>query len=383
MRTFALLLLLCLCAAAPPPAVLDTLAPDAEARWIPFELTPANQILFTLTIDGRPARAILDTGVSSSMVSRSFVDAARMPVRAGTLALAIGGAVTSGWVDLHDLAIGALHRRGGRVTTAVLPPAATGGVPVDMLIGSDVTGGYALDLDYDARRFRLLPSGRMPFTGTIAPLRIAGTWPSYVTALMVGTHRIARMVVDTGDGSAITLTRAAWAPLPEARRATSTTIAYGIGGAAVVDVAIVPTLGSDATVAHGIETRIEPASGYTAAIGMNGRIGSGFLARYRVLLDPTAGRMVSMPGRQAAVATPRSTSGLLLRVERDRLTVLHVMRGGPAEASGWRAGEQICQVDGAPAVSAPLRWPIDGAGRTMVLRLCDGVMRRLTLRDFY
>lgn len=381
MRALALLLLI---AAAPPPAVVDTLAPDAEARWVAFELTPANQILFTLSVDGRPARAILDTGVSSSVLSRSFADAAHMRVRPGTPALAIGGAVTSGWVDTDDIRIGALTRHGGRATTAALPAAATGGAPVDMLVGGDIIAGYALDIDYDARRFRLLPSGRMPFTGSIAPLRIAGRWPSYVTDIAVGPHPVARMAIDTGDGSAITLTRTAWSALPDARRASSTTIAYGIGGASVVDVAIVPIVTSGTAIAREVEFRIEPEAGYTAAIGMNGRIGSGYLARYRVLLDPGAGRMVLSAGKLADMPPLRSTSGLLLRAERDRLVVLHVMRGGPADAGGWRAGEQICRVDDAAvAPGTALHWPVGAPGRTVRLGLCDGGERSLTLRAFY
>ena len=384
MRALAVLPLFALCAAAPEPVVHDTLAPDAEARWVAFELTPAKQIRFAMTVDGRPVTALLDTGVSVSVLSRRFVDAAQMPVRPGAAALAIGGAVASGWVDPQTLHIGALTRRGGRVATAILPDAATGGMPVDMLVGRDLTEGYALDIDYDARRFRLLPSGRLPFRGSAAPLRIAGTWPSYVTELDIGGARIARVMVDTGDGGALTLRRPIWNSLAEAARSTSTTLAFGIGGPVVVDVAIVPVIRSGTLTARDVEIRIEPDSGYTASVGMNARIGSGFLAGYRVLLDPGAGRMVLSRSKLADAPPLRSTSGLLLRAETNRLTVLHVMRGGPAENGGWRAGDAICSVDGVPVSSAaPLNWPVDTPGRTVGLVLCDGTARTLKLRAFY
>ena len=48
------------------------LALDAEAQWVPFELTPGNQIRFRMTIDGRAATAILDTGFSQSVISRRW-----------------------------------------------------------------------------------------------------------------------------------------------------------------------------------------------------------------------------------------------------------------------------------------------------------------------
>ena len=384
MRRVVLPALLLLSAAAPEQVALDTLAPDAEARWIAFELTPANQIRFSAKVDGQPVSAILDTGVSTSLLSRSFVDRTKLRIRPGPAAVAIGGTVASGWVDVREFAIGALTRHRAQLATAALPDAATGGAAVDLLVGRDLTQGYALDVDYDARRFRLLPSGRLPFRGSTAPLRVAGTWPGYVTEISIGDRAIARMAVDTGDGSAVTLTHNAWAMLPEARRATTSTIAFGIGGASVVDLAIVPLLRSATPTARAVEVRVEPRGGYTEAIGMNGRIGSGFLAGYRVLLDPGAGRMVLSPGKHADAPPLRSTSGLVLRAEADRLSVLHVMRGGPAEADGWRAGEQICRVDDAAITrDAPLTWPVDHPGRAVRLGLCNGATRTLTLRHFY
>ena len=363
---------------------MRALAADAEARWVAFDLTPANQIRFSAIVDGQPVSAILDTGVSTSLLSRRFVDRTKLRIKSGPAAVAIGGTVASGSVDVGQIRIGALTRSRAHLATATLPDASTGGTPVDMLVGRDLTQGYALDIDYDARRFRLLPSGRLPFRGSTAPLRVAGTWPGYVTEISVGDRAVARMAVDTGDGSAVTLTHNAWATLPEARRATTSTIAFGIGGASVVDLAIVPLLRSATLTARAVEVRVEPRGGYTEAIGMNGRIGSGFLAGYRVLLDPGAGRMVLSPGRQADAPPLRSTSGLILRAEADRLTVLHVMRGGPAESSGWRAGEQICRVDDAAITrDAPLTWPVDHPGRAVRLGLCDGTARTLTLRHFY
>ena len=43
--------------------------------------------------------------------------------------------------------------------------------PIELLVGRDMIADYALDIDYDARRFRLLPSGRLPFAR--APRRSA------------------------------------------------------------------------------------------------------------------------------------------------------------------------------------------------------------------
>ncbi len=390
-----LLLPLLVAAAAPlalpaaQPVGSATLARDAETRWVPFELTPGNQLRFTMTVDGRPATAILDTGVSYSVLSRRFAERSALKVRPGGNATAIGGVVDIGWTPTATIAMGGLTRRGGGLTVATLPAIATGSADaVDLLVGRDLTGGFALDIDYAGRRFRLLPSGRLPFRGFTAPLSISRDRLVYVSEVTLGAARLRPMVVDTGDGSSVTVTAGGWANarLPGTR--TTTAISFGLAGAVISTIGIVPTLRLGELTARNVEIRVEPAGGFSDSIEAAGRIGSGFLQNYRVLLDPTAGRMILSPGPHADQPPVRSTSGLLVGVARDRLKVLHVMRGGPAQAAGWKEGDMICAVDGqtipADYPTSPLAsWSAGTPGRTVALRMCDGSERKLTLRYFY
>ncbi|USU04566.1 aspartyl protease family protein [Sphingomonadaceae bacterium OTU29LAMAA1] len=389
-----------LIAAAPLPLRPDTadregtvaLAADTEARWVTFDLTPGNQMRFTLTLDGRPVTAILDTGVSYSVLARqsAAVDPARVVANGQATAIGGGGngTVAIGWQPTRQLAIGGLTRTGGGVTVADLPALATGSArAVDMLVGRDVTGGQALDVDYANRRFRLLPSGRLPFVGALAPLSISANRRVYESAITIGGKRLSPMIVDTGDGSALTLSEASWRQLAAAVP-TTTTISFGLAGETVSTLAILPsaTLGQQAI--HNVETRVEPRGGFSQAVGVAGRIGSGLLQGYRVLLDPTAGRMVLKPGPDADALPLRSTSGLLVGVQGDRLKVLHVMRGGPAAATNWRTGDLICRIDDQPVgkdyPSSPLaKWSIGAPGTVVRLGLCDGTVRSLTLAQFY
>lgn len=333
-----LLLPLLVAAAAPlalpaaQPVGSATLARDAETRWVPFELTPGNQLRFTMTVDGRPATAILDTGVSYSVLSRRFAERAALKVRPGGNATAIGGVVDIGWTPTATIAMGGLTRRGGGLTVATLPAIATGSADaVDLLVGRDLTGGFALDIDYAGRRFRLLPSGRLPFRGFTAPLSISRDRLVYVSEITLGAARLRPMVVDTGDGSSVTVTAGGWANarLPGIR--TTTAISFGLAGAVTSTIGIVPTLRLGELTARNVEIRVEPAGGFSDSIEAAGRIGSGFLQNYRVLLDPTAGRMILSPVPHADQPPVRSTSGLLVGVARDRLKVLHVMQGGQGE----------------------------------------------------
>lgn len=374
---------------AAQPVGNATLTRDAETRWVPFELTPGNQLRFTMTVDGRPATAILDTGVSYSVLSRRFAERSALKVRPGGNATAIGGVVDIGWTPTATITMGGLTRRGGGLTVATLPAIATGSADaVDLLVGRDLTGGFALDIDYAGRRFRLLPSGRLPFRGFTAPLSISRDRLVYVSEVTLGAARLRPMVVDTGDGSSVTVTAGGWANarLPGIR--TTTAISFGLAGAVISTIGIVPTLRLGELNARNVEIRVEPAGGFSDSIEAAGRIGSGFLQNYRVLLDPTAGRMILSPGPHADQPPVRSTSGLLVGVARDRLKVLHVMRGGPAQAAGWKEGDMICAVDGqtipADYPTSPLAsWSAGTPGRTVALRMCDGSERKLTLRYFY
>lgn len=394
MPRLAISLLFLLVAAAPPlapgaVAPVSRLAPDSEARWVPFALTPGNQIRFTMTLDGKPVTAILDTGVSYSVLARGYVKAAKLKVAQSGSATAIGGVVPIGWVATHSLSLGGLTRTGGEITVADLPTAATGGtVPIDILIGPDLLGEYALDVDYDAKRFRLLPTGRLPFRGISAPLHISPDRQIYMTELTLGGRRLRPIVVDTGDGSTVTVSTEAWHAAEPVPPKTTSAISFGLGGTIETALAIVPLLAVGDLTAREIEVRIEGVGGFSQTIGAQGRIGSGFLQRYRVLLDPGAGRMVFSPGATADAPPVRSTSGLLLGLEGSRLRVLHVMRGGPGAATGWRRDDTICSVDGA-AVTSEYRhhriadWSIGAPGRVVTLGMCDGSERTLTLKNFY
>lgn len=356
------------------------LAPDSEARWIAFDLTPSNQIRFEAVLNGRPVRAVLDTGLTNTLATQDFAARARLAIGRSQRALAIGGGVEVAWAPGGTLVMGGLTRRGGRIAVPDAPGQDRFGA--DLLIGSDVLSCCALDIDYAARRFRILPTGRLPFTGHTAPLALQRGSEVPVTELRLGGARLRPMIVDTGDGAAVTLSQAAWLSAKFRGATLTTTLGWGIGGALISEAAVIGGFTLGGNVLPETEVRIEGEGGYSATAGAAGRIGTGLLLRYRVLLDPRAGRMVLQPV-PAPPPVLRSTSGLLLGAEGDHLRVLHVMRGSPAAEGGWREGDAICTADGAPVAGRPIEWSAGVPGRVVALMLCDGTERTLTLRKFY
>lgn len=366
----------------PAPAPVFALASDTEARWVPFELTPQDQIRFTLSLDGRPVTALLDTAVSVTTVSRTFAARMKLKTRGEGSAAAIGGRIGVEWAESGSIIVGGLRRTGGRVAVLDLAQAATSGdAGVEMLVGIDLVGGYALDIDYPARRFRLLQSGRQPFQGASVPLRIGADLRFYLTEIQLGRLRLRPLVVDTGDGGTVTISRDAWAAHGRPATRMTSTMSHGLAGPVVSNLTMLPELGLGALAAHDVPLNIESADGYSSRIGVSGRIGSGLLKRYHVLLDPSAGHMILSPGPDAETVPVKSTSGLLVESRDGTLTVLHVMKGGPGESTGWRSDDRICSIDG---VSPPTTdWLAGTPGRTVRLGLCNGSTRMLTLASFY
>jgi hypothetical protein len=369
--------------AEPQPAT--TLASDTEARWVDFQLTPYNQLRFPIEINGHPAWAILDTGLSDTIVTSRFARTAGIAASRRQRALAIGGNVEIGWADTGSIRFGGLTRTGGRV--GISDPAGEIRFGADVLVGADILSCCALDIDYHARRFRILSSGRMPFTGSTAPLRRRSPNGVYQSEVTVAGKLLRPIIVDTGDGGSLALSRTAWASTGYRDARITTTLGWGMGGPVVTDTLVVPSFSLAGMPPREAELRIEGEGGFSASVGAAGRLGTGMLQRYRVLLDPRAGRMVLVPGKTATARVPRSTSGLLVELTGTALRVVHVMRGSPAAAAGWKAGEEICAADGVTiaddARDGAIEWTIDAPGRTVRVGMCDGTERRLTLADFY
>ncbi|WP_422055372.1 aspartyl protease family protein [Sphingomonas sp.] len=363
------------------PAVMH-LATDSEARWVSFELTSGNQIRFRTMLNGRWVDALLDTGVTDSAVTTRFARAAGLKPLVAGRADAIGGSVALSWTGIDRVEVGGLVRTGGRIAIIDADPRVTGSAPVDLFVGSDLLAGHALEIDYDAQRFRLLPSGRLPFRGVTLPLRLAERSGLYVSELDLGRGNLRPVIVDTGDGGMVSLTRSVWRASAPGSVRTTTAIAWGLGGTVENEIAVLPTLRIGGLAAE-VELRVEADTGFSARKGAAGRIGGGLLRRHRVLLDPRARRMVLASGARADWPVTRSTSGLMVAQETDRLRVLHVMRGSPAAAAGWRAGTLICAIDGLPTADAPRDWATGTPGRHVRLKLCDGTERTLTLANFY
>ncbi|MBP0492243.1 retropepsin-like aspartic protease [Roseomonas indoligenes] len=141
------------CIAAPPPW-------PAEA--IPAEVTGEGLVVIPLRLNGRPARALLDTGAVRTVLRQDRITDFGIP--ASALGAPAAGTVfgTGGEAAAFRIHEGATLKLGEYTTAAMpiviapLPPS----LPVDLVLGQDILGTRRLLLSYAARRLWVGPSAR-------------------------------------------------------------------------------------------------------------------------------------------------------------------------------------------------------------------------------
>ena len=93
-------------------------------------------------------------------------------------------------------------------------------------------------------------------------------------------------------------------------------------------------------------------------------------------------------GLEALAADLAGRAGLNTVFEGDHLRVVYVAPGSPAEAAGWKAGEQVTAIDGKPIGagyngSDQSLWLYGAAGKAVTLKTADGAVRKLVLKDYF
>lgn len=110
-------------------------------------------------------------------------------------------------------------------------------------------------------------------------------------------------------------------------------------------------------------------------------IGAPVLTRFRIFMDVNDRRLALKPGAAMRAPFTKSYAGLSTRQDGQRIRVLSVWPGGPAEAAGVARDDVIAAINDGPADRQRLREL--RPGQRMTLRLEDGAMRTFVAREFY
>lgn len=358
---------------------------DDGARTVAFEFPQDKQILFPITINGRPAEAWLDSGSSATVVDATFAQTLGLSLEGGIRARGVAGAVGGVRLASAALDIGGQPIPAQRV--AVMDLSAVTRVvprPVQVILGREVFEQSIVQIDFAHRRLSVLPrEGFRPPATPPVPLRASGGLRSF--PIRVGDTET-EAIFDLGNSGALLLDQGfARANGLMAGRRTSTQLSVGADGPRQSLIASLDRVevGGVAFRSVGVVATAGLASHAPANVGLE------ILSRFKVTVDFAGDRLWLEPVPGAAEAPFRKNrAGLALVPEAVSVRVTHVAAGSPAEAAGWRIGEEIAAIDGRAvgadyAASDTARWIFGPPGRVVALTMDDGSRRLLKLADYY
>jgi predicted aspartyl protease len=376
--------------AEPAAAPVITFDQAASQTWIAMpDPDLSNQIVIPVMLNGHIEQALLDTGVYRLLIDSRRARALGLKTRPlGTTPPATGAALLEG-APIETFDVGGLHQRGGDIVVSDLSGLiALSPHPFTMIISADYLKQFAIDLDFDAARLRFRRSGSRWAIGTDLPLTIKPSGSRFLTAIGINGHRVAPVVIDTGSTDTLSIDGDVAQRVLD-NQPVSDRMAARLGGTYVSRLFHARSVALGASTLDDVPTTIAAGEVLhdTAGPPSQALLGLALLKRFNVTLDASAGRLTLAPRLRTPPPEPISTSGIQGLYQADGLSVVHVMRGSPAEAAGVKGGDRICRVDGAIVDAgwspAQRKWSIGAPGRRVVLTLCDGRSLPIVLARFY
>ena len=377
------LLALILAVLVTPACAQKAQAPAVHA--IPFQFVMQRQIVFPMTVDGKPAEAWLDSGASATVLDMAFAKKLGIELGQAITARGVAGQVTDVRLARADLVAGDLAMPGRRIVVMDLSNIARiTHRPVEVLLGRDVFDQAVVDIDFEGRKLELIPRDAFrPPSGAPVPLKPSADLRS-LPIEVAGTPMQA--ILDLGNSGGLLIDRefADHYRLFDGRPLSND---LGVGAEGAREQALAEL---DKVSVGGMRFDRVPT---VATAGLSSRapanVGIEILSRFHLTIDYAGDRIWMTPYADAATRPFRKNrAGLALVPEGAALVVEFVAAGSPAERAGWRKGDHVTALDGRPiapdyAVSEASLWIFGPAGRTVVLSDGQGRPKKLTLADYY
>jgi hypothetical protein len=361
-------------------------------EWIDFEFFDHNQIFIPAEVNGSAVKLILDSGAGISLIDGGL--AQRIGVQAnGKLPISgVGGQATMQIASQMQIQLAGLafrHIRAGVMDLSQISEQA--GHPMLFILGKEVFNELIIDIDFAHHRIAF----RDP---------AAFSAPPGAARVALGRHQDRRSIPVSVEGRAAVSfdfdlgNNGALIVYPAYRdevhlldgRPQSFGLSAGVGGLIKSKLA---TLGSISVA--GIDFAAVPTEFPDAADNAvnsdrtAGNIGLTVFSRFRLLTDYPHDALWLIPDPEH-LRDPfvRDRSGLATMPAKDRLKVLMVAPGSPAERAGLKEGAEIVAVDGKQidadySGSALSQWTHQAPGTVVKLTLADGSIQQISLQDYY
>jgi len=375
-----------------PTAALDV--DSGQTEWIPFELHDDQHIYFRGTVNGHETDIALDTGAEVSVIDESFAQRIGIRRKKSANLRGVGGQVKAYQARDVALSSGSLSvRRAKAVVVDLSMFNSVTGRPMPFMLGIEALKNVIIDIDYPNRRIAFRPGKDFDYegSGNTVKLRRLESGRHAIEASIEG-RETGWYLIDTGSGNTAYIfpqfakhqqllddraQSSEWISGGVAglvREATVSVSQFSLGGFSLDDVPVVIPL--DENIVHTKED-------------FDGLLGNAVLSRFRIILDYGRGLMHIEPaaGRKTQKFS-RNLIGLAAIPQGDRLSVIFVAPGSPADRAGWEKGMFVTTVNGKTGTATELRAMLrdlskSDAGTRIALLDENGVERPVLTARYY
>ena len=359
---------------------------ETQRQLHPFLFWHEDTIVVPMVVNGVTTAAIFDTAAAVSAVDDRFARRAGIiATSAGQSLAGPGGTFQAFKTPSFQVSIGDNVARIDWAAAIDLSEVSRAtGWAVGFLLGQDILRRFVFDFRFDTARFSVAPRARVPDTSGLAELLLArGRRQEPILEIAIEDLPAVPAVLDTGSSSPLILSGDYADAAGLSSRPTSTGLAATASGLSVVRLVTVKEVRMGHLRRSAVPTQLNAtwtSDGPPASVGMP------LLAAPRLVFDFGGDRLWRSDPPQALLGRDRSGLGIVARP--DRLVVVHVAAGSPAEAAGWKEHEEITRIDGERVslfynTGDLWRWRFQPAGTRVRVTLGDGSKRDLRLADYY
>lgn len=184
-------------------------AASGSSGWLPYAEPRAPTPTVELMVNGKPMRALIDTGAQYSVIDRSLVETLGLTnvFNIPMVAYGVGGDAQVGRGTTLDVAVGGLRLDGLRAAILALGPlAGEQGLGAPLILGQDVLRELLLELDTRDRRLRFLPREGWTPPPSLKPIEVTRAGKALQAAITVEGATV-NAVIDTGASAVLAVTR--------------------------------------------------------------------------------------------------------------------------------------------------------------------------------
>jgi hypothetical protein len=324
-----------------------------------------NRILLPVSVNGAPpATFILDTGAAGTPMAAEYAKKAGIVSSGKTQAKGAGGTVDVGVATKVRFETGGLTFLPERTPLIPLEPVSLrGGRPISGVLGYEAFDRAIVAVDYAGGGVTFHdPHNFTPPAGAVSvPLHFNHRIPLIDVRLTLPDGRVlpARLVVDTGAGSGLVLTRAFTNEHNiEVDGGIETSLGLGVGGAIRERIGRIARVEvSGFTVERPVVNLSHATAGALGDPNLDGLLGGEILRKFTVIFDYDRKRMWLAPNRTFADAIEFEMAGAMLATRDaafDTIIVRDVLASSPAAEGGIRIGDELRAIDGQAVTPAQL-----------------------------